>query len=74
MTATQVFLLFLKKNCTLEEFTKEQYSIWILKDAYEERFGFYVDYDGDLMNLDNFIRHCTPDIKYYIGGTLDYHC
>lgn len=62
------------KSCTLEEFTKEMFAVWELKNAYEERFGFYVDWDDDVMTLDNFIRCCVTDVKYYIGGTIDYHC
>lgn len=62
------------KSCTLEEFTKEIFAVWELKNAYEERFGFYVDADGELLNFDNFIRLCIVNEKYYIGGTLDYHC
>ena len=62
------------KSCTLEEFTKEMHAVWELKNAYEERFGFYVDTDGELLNFDNFIRLCVTNEKYYIGGTIDYHC
>lgn len=61
------------KDCTLEEFTHGLYEIWALKSAYEERFGFYVDADGELITFDSFIRACAKGEKYYIGGTIDYH-
>ena len=61
------------KDCTLEDFATEIYDMWSLKNAYEEKFGFYVNMDGDLLSFDSFVRHCTTDIKYYIGSTIDYH-
>lgn len=61
------------KSCTLGEFTKEIGAVWELKNAYEDRFGFYVDLNGELFNFDTFIRICVPQGKYYIGGTIDYH-
>lgn len=62
------------KDCTLEDFSKGFHEMWQLKDSYEEKFGFYVDADGELMSFDRFVRLCTTEEKYYIGGTLDYHC
>lgn len=61
------------KGYTLQEFAAGIYEMWGLKDAYEDKFGFYVDADGELMNLDSFIRRCVTNEKYYIGGTIDYH-
>ena len=61
------------KDCTLEDFAKGFYDMWTLKDAYEDKFGFYVNVDGDTMNFDDFMRGCAKGEKYYIGGTIDYH-
>jgi hypothetical protein len=61
------------KNYTLKDFTNGFFEMWTLKDAYEDKFGFYVDADGELMNLDDFVRGCAKGEKYYIGGTIDYH-
>ena len=61
------------KDCTIEEFATGIDGMWKLKDLYEEKFGFYVDADGELMAFDSFVRHCTVGRKYYIGGTVDYH-
>ena len=58
-------------NPTLEEFTNG-IDLWYLKDAAEDKFGFYVDADGELMTFDAFIRGCVTNEKYYIGGTVDY--
>lgn len=62
------------KDCTLDDFAKGFHEMWMLKDAYEEKFGFYVDADGELLSFDRFVRLCATGEKYYIGGTLDYHC
>ena len=59
---------------SLEQFSKDWSSLWSLKDAYEEKYGFYIDENDDLMSLDSFVRTCRTDVKYYIGGTVDYHC
>ena len=67
-------LLDVVKDCTLQDFSKEIYEMWELKNQYEEKFGFYADFDGDLMTLDSFVRQCKENTKYYIGGTIDYHC
>ena len=61
------------KSCTLEDFARGFFEMWTLKDAYEDKFGFYVDADGELMNLDDFVRGCAKNEKYYIGATIDYH-
>lgn len=57
---------------TPEEFTN-RISLWDLNQAMEDKFGFYVDVDGELMTFDSFVRRCVINEKYYIGGTLDYH-
>lgn len=49
--------------------------MWELKNAYEEKYGFYVQTDDNgLITLDEFIRVYEENQKYYIGGTIDYHC
>jgi hypothetical protein len=60
-------------ECSLEEFSKGLRDMWFVKDAYEERFAFYVDADGEVMTFDSFVRGCAVNEKYYIGGTMDYH-
>lgn len=63
-------------NISLEDFANGNASIWNLKNAFEERYEFYIDYAdgyGELFTLDSFVRNCTIDVKYYIGGTMDYH-
>lgn len=75
------FLRFSKKieHCTLEEFANGIEGMFQLKDAYDDRFSFYVysddeDDDGDnLDTFDSFIRGAEIGVKYYIGGTVDYH-
>lgn len=62
------------KDCTIEHFIDGMHEIWSLKNVYEDRFGFYVDANGELMTFDSFIRYCNEGDIYYIGGTLDYHC
>lgn len=57
---------------TLEEFANG-IDLWYLKNAYEDKCGFYIDADGELMTFDSFIRRCVINEKYYIGGVLDYH-
>lgn len=59
-------------NPTLEEFTNG-IDLWYLKNADEDKFGFYVDADGELMTFDAFVRRCVINEKYYIGNILDYH-
>ena len=62
------------KDCTLEDFAQGFHEMWQLKNAYEDKFDFYIDADGELLSLDSFIRLCATEEKYYIGGTLDFHC
>lgn len=59
---------------TIDDFIQSSsYEIWKIKDSYENRFGFYIDCNYDLMSLDRFVRLFTINLKYYIGGTVDYH-
>ena len=62
------------KECTIEDFASGILGMWSLSNAYEEKFGFYVDADGEVITFDSFVRKCAVNEKYYIGNTLDYHC
>ena len=62
---------------TLDDFVKGEcgYSLYSLKVAYCEKFGFYVESEGDsTIGFDSFVRLATIGDKYYIGATIDYHC
>ena len=62
------------KDYTFEDFVAGFYgAMYQLKDAYEDKFGFYVNADGETMSLDSFVRGCATGEKYYIGATIDYH-
>ena len=61
------------KDATIDEFASGKVDIWNIKDAYDDKFGFYIDDDADLFTLDTFVRCCTEGEKYYLGGTVDYH-
>ena len=62
------------KECTIEDFSNGILGMWSLRNAYEEKFGFYVDADGEVLTFDSFVRSCATNEKYYIGNILDYHC
>ena len=48
--------------------------VFNLKDAYDNAFGDYVwSGDNSLETRDEFMRRAKPGIRYYFGGTLDYH-
>lgn len=63
---------------TFEDFV-HSYSVdsvlFNLKEAYSDRYGFYVySDDGFLDTLDNFMRQVKDGETYFIGGVVDYHC
>lgn len=62
------------KDCTIQDFTTEIQELWIMKNIYEDKFGFYVDICDELMTFDHFVRVFSEQDKFYIGGTVDYHC
>lgn len=63
------------KDFTITEFINaSSYDIWKVSNAYEDKHGFYINADGELITLDEFVRSCALNEKYYIGGTLYYHC
>ena len=61
-------------KCTLSDFSQGIFELYQLNISYEDKYGFYIDADGELMTFDTFIRDCVESEKYYLGGTCDYHC
>ena len=61
------------KKCTIEDFANGIFDIYSLNKAYDYKFGFYVDADGEVMTFDSFVRNCAINDKYYIGSSLNYH-
>ena len=64
------------ENCSLADFAvgKIGGAMFELRDAYNCRFGESVwSEDGYLETRDEFMRHAEPEVRYYFGGTLDYH-
>ena len=60
---------------TLEDFAagKMWREMMLLKDAYNNTAGDYIWADDILITRDEFIRNAKPGVRYYFGGTLDYH-
>lgn len=49
-------------------------SVFTLRETYNCKFGDYVwSEDSYLETRDEFMRHAKPEVRYYFGGTLDYH-
>lgn len=67
------------KNVTLEGFAGIDRAYNVdgkmseLRDAYEDKFGFYIFYKEQLMTEDEWMRFADLTKPYYIGGTIDYH-
>lgn len=64
------------ENCSLADFAVGEIggAMFELRDAYNCRFGDYVwSEDSYLETRDEFMRHAEPEVRYYFGGTLDYH-
>lgn len=63
------------KGISLDEFINSiEYKTFMLRNSYEDRYGFYIDEDDDsLSSLDSFVRNGEINVKYYIGGVVDYH-
>lgn len=62
--------------CSLAEFAAGE--IWMnvynLKEDYNNTFSDYVWSEDDYLEpRDEFMRHAEPEVRYYFGGTLDYH-
>lgn len=68
-------MLKVLQNASLEEFASSRTSMAMhqLNEAYDDKYDFYVDFDGYVQTLDRFIRENSDGGKYYIGATLDYH-
>ena len=52
------------------------YLMYVLNTAYEDRSGFYVYYDDNVIPINKFVREYAGDIlseTFYIGNILDYH-
>jgi acyl carrier protein len=63
------------QNMSLEEFSSDSLAAFELASLIENRFSFYVYSEYTWQSLDNFVRsELKEGQKYYIGGTLDYHC
>ena len=59
---------------TIDDFINGFSEMWHLKNAYEVKYGFYTDVeDYGLITIDEFVRKFSENVKFYIGGTLDYH-
>ena len=60
----------------IEDFASNKYGMQMyrLKDAYEDKFSFYIDGDEtDMDTFDCFVRNAEVGVKFYIGATIDYH-
>lgn len=69
---------------TLEQFAGERqpnvpyeksldHLMFLIKEAYDDRLGFYVWQDDDLYTLQSWMRTVKPCEVYYFGGVVDYH-
>ena len=48
--------------------------LFALREAYSDRFGWYVYYDTMTITLDDFMRyHAKVGDRYYYGGSVYYH-
>lgn len=49
-------------------------TLFTLNSTYDDEFGFYIEAgDSCPVTLNHFLRYAKPGIRYYFGGTLDYH-
>lgn len=59
-----------------EDYREPHYEVSWLADLYDDKFGFYIDDNGEfagLETLDAFMRRAEDGDIYYIGALLDYH-
>ncbi len=72
--AKDILLSTFEDFCTdANDFSLKMYR---LETAYRDRFGFYVDDNGEYAGtetFDDFMRRVKNGDKFYIGATLDYH-
>lgn len=49
-------------------------AMYDLNQAYDDEHGYYIQCsDTGLKTLNRFLRYIKPNIRYYFGGTVDYH-
>ena len=64
-------------NVTLNEFIepcgKTSMNLYNLQCAYKDKYGFYIDINGETEPLDSFVREAEENKVYYIGTITDYH-
>lgn len=66
----------LARETTLDGFIRDKPKgdLFTLREAYNERYGWYVYYDTMTMTLDDFMRHHAKTGKrYYYGSSVYYH-
>ena len=62
------------ENLTLKNFI-DFFQVCKLKSLIMEECTFYISCSSiGFVSIDTFVRALEEDVKYYIGGTLDYHC
>lgn len=47
--------------------------MFLLNDAYDDKYGFYVWSEEELWTMNEWMRRIDPCSVYYIGGVVDYH-
>lgn len=77
-TARFEYLKKLVDELSIEDFAANTIKLYEISSLIEEKFDVYVyessEYGGNLYTFDYFVRTLEPGVKYYIGGTVDYHC
>lgn len=65
----------LTSELTFDEFTNASgYQLYLIKNCIEDKFGFYIHYDGCYYTLEAFMKYYANDNDtWYFGGTIDYH-
>ena len=64
------------KELTLETYSDGtlDYPMFLIETAYKDEYDIYVDIgDDQILPLDTFLRTAKVGVRYYFGGTLDYH-
>lgn len=75
--AFQRALRSLEESATFDQFNRYDLSgkMFLLQQAYDQKYDFYVATGEDgLITLTSFLRQAAEGQRYYLGGTLDYHC
>lgn len=62
---------------SFEDFAKGrplEVDMGLLKEAFNDKYGFYIYSDDNLHTLNHFLRYdAQPNEVYYLGGVVDYH-